>query len=64
MWFIRRCSVRRLLTVGFVFLLSLPVMQMQWRFIKEAPLGGVEQSNDIVSWSVSVLAGWLSRISD
>ena len=56
MLFIRRCSVRRLLTVGFVFLLSLPVMQMQWRFIKEAPLGGVEQSNDIVSWSVS---SWL-----
>ena len=39
-----------------MLLLSLPVMQMQWRFIKEAPLGGVEQGNDMVRWSVS---SWL-----
>ncbi len=50
--FMRRCSVRRMLAVSFVLLLSLPAMQMQWRFIKEAPLGGVEQSNDRVNWSV------------
>lgn len=60
------CTVRRFLTVGFVFLLSLPAMQMQWRFVKESPLGGVEQGSDAVSWSVS---SWLdgtaeSMISD
>lgn len=68
--FMRRCSVRRLLAVGFVFLLTLPTMQMQWRFIKEAPLGGVEQSNDIVNLSVpawwdgsaeSAISDWAAR---
>jgi hypothetical protein len=48
-----RCSCRRVLAVGFVFLLLLPTMQRQWRFIKESPLGGVEQPDEVatLSWS-------------
>ncbi len=46
-------TTRRLLTVGFVFILFLPVMQMQWHFVKEQSLGGVEAAPEPIPASVS-----------
>lgn len=61
-----RCSLRRVLAIGFVFLLLLPTMQRQWRFIKESPLGGVEQTDDVasLSWSHWVDGSVEAAISD
>ncbi len=46
-------TTRRALTIGFVLMLFLPVTQMEWRFVKEHALGGVEAVPDSAPASFS-----------
>jgi alginate O-acetyltransferase complex protein AlgJ len=49
-------SMRRLLAVGFVLILLLPTIQMQWEIVREQQLAGVEESQEL---PVPSLCGWL-----